>query len=382
MRTVALIVAAGRGARLGEGLAKQYQKLDGRTVLYHAAAAFADHPAVDRVRVVIGAADHDLYAAATEGLVLLAPVVGGATRRASVLAGLESLADAAPDRVLIHDAARPFPSPDLVDRVLAALDAAPGAIAALPVVDSLKRGAEGRITAAVDRAGLWRAQTPQGFHFADILAAHRAADGDVTDDAAIAQAAGLAVTLVDGTEDNFKITTAADLARARRLAESRLGVVRVGTGFDVHRFGPARPLMLCGVEVDHPQGLAGHSDADVALHALTDAILGALAAGDIGEHFPPTDPAWRDAASARFVAHAADLVAMAGGMVAAVDLTLIAEAPKIGPHRVAMRMRIAEILAIPVERVSVKATTTERLGFTGRGEGIAAQAVVTLRLPA
>ena len=387
MATVALIVAAGRGVRLGPGVAKQYRKLDGRTVLYHAAAAFAGHPAVDHVAVVIGAGDRELYDGAVDDLVLLKPVVGGANRRASVLAGLESLAAIAPDRVLIHDGARPFPSPEVIDAVLEARDRTPGAIAAVAVADSLKRGAGGRITGAVDRDGLWRAQTPQGFRFADILAAHRAAahgaaDWDLTDDAAVAEQAGLAVSLVEGAEDNFKITTAADLARARRLAEGRLGVVRVGTGFDVHRFGPARRLMLCGVAVDHDQGLAGHSDADVALHALTDAILGALAAGDIGEHFPASDPAWRDAASDRFVAHAGELVARAGGMVAAVDLTVIAEAPKIAPHRVAMRMRIAEILAIPVERVSVKATTTERLGFTGRGEGIAAQAVVTLRLPA
>ena len=397
MATVALIVAAGRGVRLGQGVAKQYRKLDGRTVLYHAAAAFAGHPAVDHVVVVIGAGDRDLYDDAVDGLALLEPVVGGANRRASVLAGLESLAAIAPDRVLIHDGARPFPSPEVIDAVLEALDRTPGAIAAVAVADSLKRGAGGRITGAVDRDGLWRAQTPQGFRFADILAAHRAAadsvaaqgaadnraaDWDLTDDAAVAEQAGLAVSLVEGAEDNFKITTAADLARARRLAEGRLGIVRVGTGFDVHRFGPARPLMLCGVAVDHDQGLIGHSDADVGLHALTDAILGALAAGDIGEHFPASDPAWRDAASDRFVAHAGELVARAGGMVAAVDLTVIAEAPKIAPHRVAMRMRIAEILAIPVERVSVKATSTERLGFTGRGEGIAAQAVVTLRLPA
>ena len=382
MRTVALIVAAGRGARLGGGLAKQYLKLDGRAVLHHAAAAFADHPAVDGVRVVIDPEHRAAYDAATDGLELLAPVAGGASRQASARAGLESLAELAPERVLIHDAARPFPTAGLIDAVLDRLAEAPGAIAAVAVTDSLKQGRDGLVAQAVDRTGLWRAQTPQGFRFAEILAAHRAVEGALSDDAAVAESAGLEVALVEGSEDNFKITDAADLARARRVVEGRLAVVRVGTGFDVHRFGPARPLMLCGIEVAAERGLAGHSDADVGLHALTDALLGALAAGDIGEHFPASDPAWRDAASDRFLDHAAALVGRAGGMIASVDLTLILQAPRIGPYRVAMRMRIAEVLGIAVERVSVKATTTDRLGFTGRGEGIAAQAVATVRLPA
>ena len=382
MNTVALIVAAGRGERLGAELPKQYLDLGGRPVLGRTTATFAGHPAVEAVRVVYRAEDQDLYDRATHGLGLLPPVPGGASRQASVAAGLESLASETPERVLIHDAARPFAAPALIDRVLAALDAAPGAIPALPVADSLKRGADGRITGAVDRAGLWRAQTPQGFRFPEILAAHRQAAGlELTDDAAVAEHAGLDVRLVAGAEDNFKITSAEDLDRARRLLGGAAGEVRVGQGFDVHRFGGDGPVMLCGVAIDHDQGLAGHSDADVGLHALTDAVLGALAAGDIGAHFPPSDPEWAGAPSALFLAHAAKLVAEAGGAIAGVDLTLICERPKVGPHRDAMRASVAEILGIAVGRVSVKATTTEGLGFTGRGEGIAAQATATLRLP-
>jgi 2-C-methyl-D-erythritol 4-phosphate cytidylyltransferase/2-C-methyl-D-erythritol 2,4-cyclodiphosphate synthase len=305
--------------------------------------------------------------------------------------GLESLEELKPDQVLIHDGARPFVAHDLIDRILAALGEAPGAIAALPLTDTVKREATGSIggciAGTVAREGLWRAQTPQGFRFAEILAAHRAASAEMglTDDAAVAEQAGLAVRLVDGDPANLKITTPADLDRAARwlagAEESRGEEIRGGSGFDVHRFCPGGQVRLCGIDIPHDFALAGHSDADVGLHALVDAILGALAAGDIGEHFPPSDPEWRGADSALFAAHARDLVADRGGRIVNVDVTLICERPKIGPHRAAMTARLADLLGIDQDRVSVKATTTERLGFTGRGEGIAAQATATLALP-
>lgn len=382
MSTIALIVAAGRGERLGSATPKQYLAVAGQPVLRRTARAFLAQPRIDAIRVVTREADRGFYQAAVGDLDLMAPVAGGASRQESVARGLESLTGQGVERVLIHDAARPFVAPALIDGVLDALAAAPGAIPALGLNDSLKRGADGRVVAAVDRAGLYRAQTPQAFRFPAILAAHRAAAGrDLSDDAAVAQLAGLDVALTAGSEDNFKITTPADLERAERMLAGAGRVVRVGQGFDVHRFAANRPLVLCGVRVPHDQGLAGHSDADVALHALTDAVLGALAAGDIGDHFPPDDPAWRDARSDRFLAHAVDLVARAGGRVTGLDVTVICERPKIGPHRPAMRRRVAEIAGLDLDQVSVKATTTERLGFTGRGEGIAAQAVATLALP-
>jgi 2-C-methyl-D-erythritol 4-phosphate cytidylyltransferase/2-C-methyl-D-erythritol 2,4-cyclodiphosphate synthase len=399
-RAVALIVAAGRGVRAGGDLPKQYRQLGGCAVLHHSARAFRDHPAIDAVRVVIHPADRALYDAAVDGLDLLPPVPGGAERQDSVRLGLESLADLKPVRVLIHDAARPLVSADLIDDTLRALGRAPGAIAALPVADTLKRGEDRRIVATVPREGLWRAQTPQGFDFAAILAAHRALAGErLTDDAAVAERRGLAVELVTGSEDNFKITTADDLARAeqalaqRDLAQRDLARhsggwdLRMATGFDVHRFGPGDRVMLGGIAIPHDQGLVGHSDADVALHALTDALLGTIGAGDIGQHFPPSDPQWRGADSARFLQHAAALVAARGGTIVHVDLTIICERPKIGPHRAPMVARIAELLGPvlaggDIGRVSVKATTTEGLGFTGRREGIAVQAAATVRLAA
>jgi 2-C-methyl-D-erythritol 4-phosphate cytidylyltransferase/2-C-methyl-D-erythritol 2,4-cyclodiphosphate synthase len=379
---IALIVAAGRGMRLGAPLPKQYLPLGGVAVLRHSVTTLLNHPAIASVRVVIHPDDRLLYDAAVAGLALLPPVSGGAQRQDSVRNGIESLAEAAPDLVLIHDGARPFLDGPLIDRVLAGLADHPGAIAALPVTDTVKRGDDGRIAATLDRSALWRAQTPQGFHYAAIRAAHEAAAGlELPDDAAVAERAGLGVALAVGSEDNFKVTTMDDLARAERLLATRLPDIRTGQGFDVHAFGPGDSVMLCGVALPHSHGLIGHSDADVGLHALTDAILGAMCAGDIGQHFPPGDPAWRGAASHRFLRHAADLVAGAGGVINHVDVTIICERPKVGPHREAMTARIAEILAIPRNRVSVKATTTERLGFTGRGEGIAAQAVATIRLP-
>lgn len=382
---VALIVAAGRGSRAGGGVPKQYRDLAGQPVLRHSLAVFARHPRVTHIRVMIHPDDRALYQQATAGFDLLPPVPGGATRQDSVRLGLESLADLAPDHVLIHDGARPFVDATIIDRTLAALAAAPGAIPALPVTDTLKRAGTGTpaaIAATVDRAGLWRAQTPQGFDFAKVLAAHRAAAGaDLPDDAAVAERAGLGVALVMGSEANLKITTEDDLTRAARLLAGVPVESRIGQGFDTHKFGPGTEIMLCGVAVPHSKGLVGHSDADVGLHALTDALLGAIGAGDIGVHFPPSDARWRNADSALFVRHAAELVAKAGGRIVHVDVTIIGEEPKVSPHRARMVARLSEILGIEPGRCSVKATTTEGLGFTGRREGIAAQAVATVELP-
>lgn len=378
----ALVAAAGRGSRFGGALPKQYLPLGDSSVLRHAVAAFARHPRISNVLVTICPEDRELFDRAIDGLRVFPPVAGGATRQDSVRLGLEALAAYRPDRVLIHDGARPFPDPRLVDRVIDALDQAVAAIPCLPLRDTIKRAEESIIRQTIDRSALWRAQTPQGFHFETILAAHRAAiDHALTDDAAVAEAAGLAPLLVDGSEDNLKVTTPDDLAAAERLIASRQSDFRVGQGFDVHAFGQGDHIRICGVEIPHDASLIGHSDADVGLHAITDAVLGAIGAGDIGMHFPPNDPRWRAARSDQFLRHAADLVRTRGGSVAAVDVTIVCERPKIGPYRAAMIERVADILGISPARVSVKATTTDRLGFTGRGEGVAAQAVATVRLP-
>lgn len=379
---IALIVAAGRGQRLGGELPKQYLPLGGRSLLAYSVAAFAAHPRVAGVRVVIHPADRDLYEHAVQGISLLAPVHGGASRQDSVRLGLESLSDRAPARVLIHDAARPFVSAAVIDGVLDGLDASAGAIPALAVTDSLKRGYGGRVTAAVDRSGLWQAQTPQGFLFNDILAAHREAKGsELGDDAEVAERVGLEVALVAGSKENFKVTTPQDMDQASRLLAVEGGETRTGSGFDVHAFGPGDHVMLCGVPIAHSCGLVGHSDADVGLHAATDAVLGAFADGDIGAHFPPSEARWKDAPSEVFLKHAALRLAERGGAIIHLDITLICEQPKIAPYRDAMRLRLAGILGVDVGRVSVKATTTEGLGFPGRGEGIVAQAIATIRLP-
>ena len=377
----ALIMAAGSGERFGGDTPKQYRLLAGKPVLRHSVEAFLAHPFVDRVRVVINPAHRDLCLKALDGLPVGDPVDGGATRQASVHRGLEALGDAPPGFVLVQDGVRPLTDSGTIERVRRALDAGPAAIAAVPVVDTLKRGQDGVSGGTVDRSGLWRAQTPQGFAYEAILQAHRnAADSEVTDDAAIAEQAGLPVALVPGSEDNLKVTTEDDLARAEALLSARAGDIRVGNGFDVHAFGPGDHVTLCGIVIPHDKGLVAHSDGDVGLHAITDAILGALGAGDIGQHFPPSDPRWKGQDSAAFLRHAAGVAAEAGGRIAHVDVTLICERPKIGPHREAMTARVSEILG-PGTAVSVKATTSEGLGFTGRGEGIAAQATATLRLP-
>jgi len=382
MNAIALVVAAGRGTRLGGGLPKQYQDLGGRPVLAHALGAFAGHPAVSAVRAVIHPDDRAQYDHAAAGLRLLDPITGGISRQASVLRGLESLAADAPNAVMIHDAARPFVSAATISATLDALLDTVGAIAAVPVTETVKRGEANRVSGTVERTGLWRAQTPQTFRFSEILAAHRAAAGlTLTDDAAVAERAGLAVALVEGSEENIKITSADDLNRARRHLESRFGDVRVGNGIDVHRFGPGNEVILCGVTIPHSHGLIGHSDADAGLHALADAVLGAVGAGDIGMHFPPHDARWKAADSSQFLSFAVEQARERGGVIGNLDVTLICEAPRIGPHRDTMVQRIADITGIEPGRVSVQATTSEGLGFAGRGEGIVAQATATVRLP-
>ena len=370
---------------------KQYLPLAGMPVLAHSLRILTRHPRVGKAIVVYNPEDTELYAAAAAPFAdrLLAPVPGGATRQASVLAGLDALAGSAPDQVLIHDAARPFLTEELIDALISALAERPGAIAAEPVSDTLKQAAaDGTIARTIDRERLWRAQTPQAFRYDAILDAHRraAAGGrcDFTDDAGLAEWAGLPVKLVASVAQNMKLTTAADVALAERLLTQPAGSFepRNGTGFDVHRFAPGDHVWLCGVKIAHTHRLEGHSDADVGLHALTDALLGAIGDGDIGQHFPPSDQRWRGAASRIFLADAAARIQRLGGRITNVDVTFLCEAPKIGPHRDAMRAAVGEVLAIAPERIGIKATTMEGMGFIGRGEGIAAMASATVLLPA
>ncbi len=372
-RTVALIVAAGQGTRMGP-TPKQFAPLGGRPMIAHSHAALCAHPAIDDVMVAIGAGQKADLAAALGDVPY---VIGGVTRRDSVRAGLDAMEAG---RVLIHDAARPFVPAAAIDRLLAALDAHEGAVPALPVADTLARG-PGVLGDIVPRDELFRIQTPQAFRFGALCEAHRhwPADEEATDDAQMVRRHGGSVALVEGDRMLEKVTYPADLA----AAEAWLGAglrTRSAAGFDVHRLVEGEELWLGGVHIPHDKGLSGHSDADVALHAITDALLGTIAAGDIGTHFPPSDPQWRGADSARFLTHAAGLVAAKGGVIDFIDLTLICEAPKIGSHREAMRGRIAELLRLSPDQVSIKATTSERLGFTGRGEGIAAQAIATIRV--
>ena len=382
--TTALVVAAGRGERFGAETPKQYAPLGGTAVLRHAIEAFQGHPMVDRVQCVIHGDDDALYRAAVDGLDLPAPLLGGATRQESVRLGLEGLAalDAPPARVLIHDGARPFPARQLLTDVVTGLEKASGAIPALAVHDTLKRMDGDLVRETVSRAGLFRVQTPQGFRFDDIVKAHQQFKGDeLTDDAALLEKAGLEVIAVEGAESNFKITSSDDLVRAERQLSGG-SVSRTGFGFDVHRFGDeaSESVRLLGIDVPHNRSLAGHSDADVGLHALTDALLGAVGDGDIGEHFPPTDARWRGTDSATFVTHALERVQAHGGAIEHVDITVVCERPKIAPHRDAMRQSVGALLGLEGNRVSVKATTTEGLGPEGRGEGISATAVVTVRM--
>lgn len=382
-----LIVAAGRGTRLKTTQPKQYLELAGAPILRHALSAFTDHPAINLVQVVISTDDKTTYEKATKDITtrLLPSVIGGATRQASVLAGLKALVPHNPDLILVHDGARPFVSNDIISRVVEGLAKAKAVTLALPVVDTIKQVNGNKIEKTLDRAKLMTVQTPQGFDFQALLEAHKAIPDQAlfTDDAAIAEHAGLDVICVEGDRANIKITTQADLEYAHRqiTADDKMMQTHIGQGFDVHRFGPGNKLILCGVEIPHTHSLVGHSDADAGLHALTDALLGTIGEGDIGTHFPPSDKAWKDAPSSLFLDKARDLIAERGGTIINADLTLICEAPKIGPHRPAMRAQVAEILKVDISRISIKATTSEGLGFTGRKEGIAAQAIASVSLP-
>lgn len=387
--TAAIVVAGGVGLRAAADIPKQYQLIGNDSVLALAVRAFLDHPCVDAIQVVIGAEQERLYAdVMPPHRKLRPPVAGGETRQASVAGGLDALAESSPARVLIHDAARPFVSASLIDRVIEALGGNNAVVPVLPVASTLKRIADGRVAETVPRDGLAAAETPQGFAFAAIRDAHAkaaAAGESFTDDAAVAEWVGIPVVAVAGDPANVKLTTAEDIAAAgRRLAGEdalRFGDVRVGIGYDVHALGTGHEVMLGGIAIPHSRGLVGHSDADVVLHAITDAILGALGEGDIGTHFPPSDPQWKGAPSAVFLADAAARVRARGGRIAHIDVALAAEGPKIAPHREAMRASIAAICDIDIGRVGIKATTNEGLGYIGRGEGMAAQAVATIRLP-
>lgn len=375
--TAALIVAAGSGSRMGGDVPKQFRPIAGKAVLAHAVDALALHPAIDAVRVVIGAGQEELARQALAGRHVGELIAGGTDRSDSVRAGLRAIEAGT---ILVHDAARPFCPHGVIDRLLDALDAAEGAVPVLPVADTLAR-AGGSLGEAVERSGLVRVQTPQAFRLSSLVEAYAQWSGaGPTDESTVLRAAGREVVVVEGDPALEKLTTAADWQRAEAWLNSRL-VPRTGLGFDVHAFAGDGPVMMGGIAVPHDRGLAGHSDADVVLHSITDALLGAAASGDIGQHFPPGDPRWQGADSSIFLAHAAQLVRRAGGTIDFVDCTIICEAPKVGPHRDAMRSRVAEILGIPVGSVSIKATTTERLGFTGRREGIAAQAVANIRMP-
>lgn len=375
MHVTALIVAAGSGSRMGDRPPKQYRPIGGKAVLAHAVDALSRHARVDAVRVVIGAGQEALAGDALAGRDVGALIVGGAERADSVRAGLAAVAG---DIVLVHDAARPFCPPPVVDRLLAALETDPGAVPVLPVADTLARGPD-VLGETVDREALVRVQTPQAFRLGELVEAYGSWSGPgPTDESTVARKAGLRVALVEGDPLLDKLTTAADWSRAEQWFEARL-IPRTGMGFDVHAFAGDGPVMMGGVAVPHDRGLAGHSDADVVLHAITDALLGAAGLGDIGEHFPPSDPRWKGAQSDIFLAHAAGLIRSGGGIIDHVDCTVICEEPKLSPHRSAICANVARILAVPESAVSIKATTTERLGFTGRGEGIAAQAVASIR---
>jgi len=382
----AVVVAAGRGVRAGGNLPKQYRELAGEPVIRSSLALFAWHGQIAAVQAVIHPDDRSSYDTAAKGLRLLAPVPGGATRQASVRAGLEALSGRPPDIVLVHDAARPFCSAELVSRAIVACGETGAAIPALEVTDTIKRvDAGGHVAGTVDRAHLRAVQTPLAFKFSALLEAHhRAAQegrDDFTDDAALAEWAGIKVATFPGESGNVKLTTDEDFAKAEARRIASLADLRLGNGYDVHAFGDGDHVWLGGIKIPHDRGLTGHSDADVALHALVDAILGALADGDIGKHFSPNDPRWRGAASDQFLKFAVERVTKRGGRIAHLDVTIVCEAPRIGPHRDAMRKRIAEIADMSIERVAVKATTSEQLGFTGRKEGIAAMATATVRLP-
>lgn len=382
-----VIVAAGRGRRSGEGIPKQYRPLAGQSALRRNLALLTKTCGLSQVQVVIHPDDRDLYDEAIRGFDLPPPVAGGETRQGSVLAGLAALEPKKPDIALVHDAARPFATPDLIERAVHAARTTGAAIPALRITDTVKTvSANGHIVGTADRDSLRIVQTPQAFAFAPLIGAHRKAEqagrSDFTDDAALMEWAGHPVSTFEGETGNIKLTTPEDFMRAETILHDRLSDIRTGMGLDVHAFGPGDHVTLGGLRIAHDRGLSGHSDADVVLHAIVDAILGALADGDIGAHFPPSDPQWKGATSDRFLAFAVDRLAQRGGVIAHLDITVVSEAPKIGPHRDAMRARIAEIAGITPDRVGVKATTNEAMGFIGRREGMVAYATATIRLPA
>ncbi len=390
MAVMAVIVAGGSGIRAGGSLPKQYQLIGGKPVIRWTLEAFLSHPMITGVQAVIGHGHEALFEAATLGLNnLLQPVVGGGTRQDSCRAGLEACLALNPTKVLIHDAARPFLSPELIRNIVNELDYAPAVIPGLPVADTMKFAPSGLIERTVDRSSLWFVQTPQGFQFGEILDAHQRAmtegKNTFTDDAAVAEFAGMKVQIVAGEQKNRKLTTSHDIAEADRehgvRLYERLPDVRTGQGIDYHVFEKGDHVWLCGVKVPHTHGLKGHSDADVALHAVTDAILGAIGEADIGQHFPPTDRQWKGAPSSIFVAKAMELLRARGGMLANIDITILAEAPRVGPHLAAMKLALTSLLGIALDRIAIKATTTEKMGAIGRKEGMSAHAIATVRLP-
>jgi 2-C-methyl-D-erythritol 4-phosphate cytidylyltransferase/2-C-methyl-D-erythritol 2,4-cyclodiphosphate synthase len=388
MKIGAVVVAAGTGSRAGGERPKQYQTVGGRPVVWWALKSFCDHPLISHIQPVIGAGQTELFESAAADLTVEAPVIGGATRQESCRLGLQALAKHNLTHVLIHDAARPFISAELISRVIAGLEEHGGVVPGIALADTIKKAPDGTIERTVDRTGLWVVQTPQGFAFDAICAAHEKArqsgQSSLTDDAAVAELAGIEVAIVPGNSENRKITTSEDLAEANSALNTTLGSlpdIRTGVGIDIHPFAPGDHVMLCGIKIAHTHKLAGHSDADAALHALTDAILGAIGEADIGTFFPPSDPQWKDASSAIFLEKAVELVAERGGQVGNADIAILAEAPRISPHIAAMKARLSTLLRISEERIAIKATTAERLGFVGRSEGIAAFATVLVRLP-
>lgn len=382
IRNAAIIVAAGRGQRVGGEIPKQYLEVGGVPVLRHTVEVFLKHPNIDYIQVIIHHDDRNLYDHALSDIDLPEPVLGGETRQQSVLNGLEAISDKLPEYVYIHDAARPFLDHELIDNLIEAVEISGAVIPALKVTDTIKYMGVDKIDSTLDRNYLYRAQTPQAFRYKAIFMAHRRFENEnMTDDSSIAEKSGLKVRIIEGSEDNFKITTKDDLMKAEMMTAKSYTDVRTGYGVDVHAFDKGDHVTLGGVKIPHTHSLKGHSDADVVLHALTDALLGSLSLGDIGDHFPPSDEKWKGAKSDIFLKHAANLIYEQDGVIAHVDLTIICEEPKIGPHRDKIRDKISEIIDLDITRVSVKATTTEKLGFTGKGEGIMAQAVVTIRLP-
>lgn len=382
IKNAAIIVAAGRGHRLGGEIPKQYLEIGGIAVLRRTVEVFLANDAIDHIQVIIHPDDLELYDAAVADLKLPAPIHGGETRQQSVLNGLEAVSEQMPEYVFIHDAARPFLDQSTLNTLISEVEIFGAVIPALNVTDTIKYMSGDNIDSTLDRNFLYRAQTPQAFRYKAIYMAHRRMENnDLTDDSAIAEKSGLKVRIIPGSEDNFKITTENDIKKAEIMAGNNYTDVRIGYGLDVHAFEKGDHVILGGVKIPHDKRLKGHSDADVALHAITDAILGAIAMGDIGEHFPPSDKKWKGVSSDIFLKHAAKLVDEANGVIANIDLTIICEAPKIGPHRDLIRDKISEIIDLDIARVSVKATTTEKLGFTGKGQGIMAQAVATVRLP-